>query len=61
MSTIPLILHPPIEAKTELAASYPRSGFQFEIPAHIHTQLLSLRLATEPDLIPPDPFAGLQI
>lgn len=29
--------------------------------ARIHTQLLSLRLAAEPDLIPPDPFAGLQI
>ena len=29
--------------------------------ARIHTQLLSLRLAAEPDLIPPDPLAGLQI
>jgi hypothetical protein len=29
--------------------------------ARIHTQLLSLRLAAEPDLIPTDPFAGLQL
>lgn len=27
----------------------------------IHTQLLALRLAAEPDLIPPDPFAGLEL
>jgi hypothetical protein len=29
--------------------------------ARIHTQLLSLRLAVEPDLIPSDPLAGLQL
>lgn len=29
--------------------------------ARIHTQILSLRLAAEPDLIPPDPLAGLQL